>query len=83
MYDEMDDILVKNAFKVECGDADLGFVGGIYKYKSGVPKLQISRFGVNKKGNAWSGKLGRLTIEELTTLLPHIQEALITLGECK
>jgi len=83
MYDETDDILVKNAFKVECGGEDSGFVGGIYKYKGGVPKLQISRFSVNKKGEIWLNKLGRLTIEELTALLPHIQEALTMLGEWK
>lgn len=83
MYDKTNDIFVKNAFKVEVGEEDSGFVGDIYKYNDGEPKLQISRYGVNKQGKSWVGKFGRLTFEELKVLLPHMQEALVTLEKCK
>lgn len=83
MYDKTNDILVKNAFKVEFGEEDSGFVGDVYKYGDGEPKLQISRYGTNKQGKSWVGKLGRLSSEELSVLLPHIQEALGVLEGCK
>lgn len=83
MYDKTNDILVKNAFKVEFGEEDSGFIGDIYKYGEGEPKLQISRYGVNAQGKLWVSKLGRLSSEELQVLLPYMKDALDVLEGCK
>ncbi len=47
----------------------------IYSYNKGTKKLQISRENKNSQGELRFAKLGRLTKEEITNLLPLIQEA--------
>ena len=47
----------------------------IYSYNNGPKKLQISRENRTGEGELRFGKLGRLSKEEITALLPLIQEA--------
>ncbi|MFH0731674.1 MAG: hypothetical protein V2A72_01980 [Candidatus Omnitrophota bacterium] len=48
----------------------------IYSYNQGAKKLQISRENKDDDGNYKFAKLGRLSKEEITSILPLIQEAL-------
>lgn len=47
----------------------------IYSYNKGTKKLQLTRENKNNQGALRFAKLGRLTKEEITALLPLIQEA--------
>ncbi len=47
----------------------------IYSYNKGIKKLQLTRENKNSQGGLRFAKLGRLTKEEITALLPLIQEA--------
>ncbi len=47
----------------------------IYSYNKGIKKLQLSRENKNSQGELRFAKLGRLNKEEITALLPLIQEA--------
>ncbi len=47
----------------------------IFSYNKGTKKLQLTRENKNSQGEFRFAKLGRLTTEEITTLLPLIQEA--------
>ncbi len=47
----------------------------IFSYNKGTKKLQITRENKNSQGEFRFAKLGRLTKEEITALLPLIQEA--------
>ena len=47
----------------------------IFSYNKGTKKLQLTRENKNSKGELRFAKLGRLTKEEITALLPLIQEA--------
>ncbi len=47
----------------------------IYSYNKGTKKLQLTRENKNSQGDLRFAKLGRLTKEEITALLPLIQEA--------
>ena len=47
----------------------------VYSYNKGAKKLQISRENRDMEGNLRFAKLGRLTKEELTAILPLMQEA--------
>ncbi len=47
----------------------------IYSYNKGTKKLQLTRENKNNQGSLRFAKLGRLTKEEITALLPLIQEA--------
>ena len=49
---------------------------GIYSYNQGTKKLQISREKTGADGDFKFAKLGRVTKEELESLLPLLQEAL-------
>ncbi|MBI3315480.1 MAG: hypothetical protein HYZ87_00690 [Candidatus Omnitrophica bacterium] len=48
----------------------------VYSYNKGQKKLQISRETMGAEGDWRFGKLGRLTQEECSAVLPLIQEAL-------
>ena len=52
---------------------------GVYSYNKGVKKVQMSREVVADEGRPGFAKLGRLTKEELTGILPFLQEALTKL----
>lgn len=47
----------------------------IQSYNKGTKKLQISRENKNKQGEYKFAKLGRLTKEEVQSIIPLIQEA--------
>ncbi len=47
----------------------------IFSYNKGTKKLQLTRENKNSQGEFRFAKLGRLTKEEITALLPLIQEA--------
>ncbi len=47
----------------------------IFSYNKGTKKLQLTRENKNSQGELRFAKLGRLTKEEITALLPLIQEA--------
>ncbi len=49
---------------------------GVYSYNKGVKKLQISRELLTEEGRPGFAKLGRLTKEELSGILPLLNEAL-------
>ena len=48
----------------------------VYSYNGGAKKLQISRENKDDVGNYKFAKLGRMSKEELSSVLPLIQEAL-------
>ncbi|UCH11820.1 MAG: hypothetical protein JSW18_03050 [Candidatus Omnitrophota bacterium] len=48
----------------------------VYSYNQGPKKLQINRENKNKEGDFRFAKLGRMTKEEMKSILPLIQEAL-------
>ncbi|MFT4312427.1 MAG: hypothetical protein ACMXYF_04320 [Candidatus Woesearchaeota archaeon] len=48
----------------------------VYSYNNGQPKLQISRENLNPNSGEYTfAKLGRMTSEEVTAILPLIQKA--------
>ena len=51
-------------------------VVGVFSYNQGQKKIQISRENKNADGDYAFAKLGRMTKEELTAVLPSLQEAL-------
>ncbi len=51
-------------------------VVSVYSYNKGLKKLQISREIKDKEGNYSFAKLGRMSKDELTGVLPIMQEAL-------
>ena len=54
-------------------------VVSVYSYNNGPKKLQISREIKNRDGELTFAKLGRLSKDELTAILPFIQEALASM----
>ncbi|MDD5255419.1 MAG: hypothetical protein PHR11_05140 [Candidatus Omnitrophica bacterium] len=54
-------------------------VVSVYSYNNGPKKLQISREIKNRDGELTFAKLGRLSKDELTAILPLIQEALASM----
>lgn len=48
----------------------------VYSYNKGTKKLQISRENKDTQGNFRFAKVGRMTKEEIQSLLPLLQEAL-------
>lgn len=48
---------------------------GVYSYNNGASKLQLTRENLDAEGNARFAKLGRLSKEEVSAILPLIQEA--------
>lgn len=49
---------------------------GVFSYNNGPKKLQLGREVKDAAGNTRFAKLGRLTKDEVTALLPLIQKAL-------
>ncbi|MFC1741348.1 hypothetical protein ACFL3V_02330 [Nanoarchaeota archaeon] len=47
----------------------------VMSYNEGLAKIQISRERVRQDGEASFAKLGRMTLEEITVLLPLIEKA--------
>jgi hypothetical protein len=48
----------------------------VYSYNKGAKKLQITRENRGREGELRFTKLGRLSKEEITAILPLIQEAI-------
>ena len=48
----------------------------VYSYNQGTKKLQISRESKGNQGDFRFAKLGRMTKQEIESLLPLLQEAL-------
>jgi len=48
----------------------------VYSYNKGAKKLQITRENRDREGELRFTKLGRLSKEEITAILPLIQEAI-------
>ena len=48
----------------------------VYSYNNGPKKLQITRENVDNEGSLRFAKLGRMSKEEIESILPFIQEAL-------
>ncbi len=48
----------------------------VYSYNKGTKKLQITRENKDSEGNFRFVRLGRMTKEEITSILPLIQEAI-------
>ncbi len=48
----------------------------VYSYNNGPKKLQISRENLDAEGEVRFSKLGRLTKEEISAILPLLQEAM-------
>jgi len=58
-------------------ETDMGRLSvNVYSYNNGPKKLQISRETKDKQDNLKFAKLGRITKNEMESLLPLIQEAL-------
>lgn len=53
----------------------------VYSYNEGMKKLQISRENRDPQGDYRFSKMGRLTKEEATGVLPLMQEALKKMDE--
>ncbi|MCQ9207898.1 MAG: hypothetical protein NG712_00745 [Omnitrophica bacterium] len=52
----------------------------IYSYNKGVKKLQISRENRDNEGEFRFAKLGRMSKEEIESILPLLQEAVKSMG---
>ena len=71
-YDRsLDESLFSKSFENETDKLSVS----IQSYNKGTKKLQISRESKNKQGEYKFAKLGRLTKEEVQSILPLIQEA--------
>ena len=66
----------KQLFSKNWENDDCKISVSIYSYNNGAKKLQISRENRGAEGDLRFAKLGRLTKEELSAILPLIQEAL-------
>ena len=76
-YDaKLDNQLFTKSFENDFGKISVS----IYSYNNGAKKLQISRENKNDEGKLNFAKLGRLTKEEATAILPLIQEAILQMG---
>lgn len=72
-YDsELDKALFSKPINTEMGRLTVN----VYSYNNGPRKLQISRETKDKQDNLKFAKLGRITKQEMESLLPMIQEAL-------
>ncbi len=71
-YDRsLDESLFSKSFESETDKVSVS----IQSYNKGTKKLQISRENKNKQGEFKFAKLGRLTKEEVNSIIPLIQEA--------
>lgn len=72
-YDQsLDERLFTKAEESEAGRLSVS----VYSYNKGQKKLQITRENRTAEGDYRFGKLGRMTKDEVTAILPHMQEAL-------
>ncbi len=72
-YDaKLDENLFSKAYAYEGGK----IVVGVFAYNKGQKKLQITRENLSEDGETRFAKLGRMTKDEATNVLPILQEAL-------
>ena len=72
-YDSsLDECIFSKSYETEAERLNVG----VYSYNKGTKKLQISRESKGNQGEFRFAKLGRITKEELQSLLPLLQEAL-------
>ena len=71
-----DSSLDEKLFSKSWEDDDSKISVSVYSYNKGLKKLQISRETKDAEGEPRFAKLGRLTKEEATAILPLIQEAI-------
>lgn len=71
-YDSsLDESLFSKSIETETGRLTVS----VYSYNKGAKKLQISRENRDMEGEFRFAKMGRLTRDEVQSLLPIIQEA--------
>ena len=68
--------LDKSLFSKSWEDESERLTVSVLSYNQGRKKLQITRQNINNDGEARFVKLGRLSKEEVESILPLIQEAL-------
>jgi hypothetical protein len=72
------DAKLDNQLFTKSVENELGKVSvSVYSYNNGVKKIQISRENKSEEGKLSFAKLGRLTKDEATAILPLMQEALL------
>jgi hypothetical protein len=64
---------------VELGNSRMTIA--VFSYNNGVPKVQITRENKTAGGEYSFAKLGRMSKDELTTIMPLLQNALDSIGE--
>lgn len=73
---ELDENLFSKSWEGEEGMESDKLTVSIFSYNQGQKKLQISRESRTANGDLKFAKLGRMTKEEITGILPLIQEAM-------
>ena len=72
-YDSsLDESIFTKVFETDVGQLTVS----VYSYNKGVKKLQITRENKDTHGDLRFTRLGRMTKEEITSILPLIQEAI-------
>ncbi len=71
-----DSELDKSLFSKSYESAEQRLTVSVYSYNQGPKKLQISRQNKDEEGDFKFFKLGRMTKEEIESLLPLLKEAL-------
>lgn len=71
-----DSNLDKNLFSESADFERARITVGVFSYNGGVAKLQLSRENKTAEGEYTFAKLGRMTKEEISTVLPLVQKAL-------
>lgn len=69
---DLDECMFSKSYETEAERLSVG----VYSYNKGAKKLQISRESKGNQGDFKFAKLGRMTKQELMSLLPLLQEAL-------
>ena len=73
---DLDEALFTKAHESDTGRLTVS----VYSYNKGTKKLQITRENVGADGELRFTKLGRMTKEEVETVLPLMQEAVKSMG---
>jgi hypothetical protein len=71
-----DPTLDKELFREEHNFEGTRLIVGVYQYRDGEKKLQLTRQNVNSEGELSFSKLGRLRKEELKAVMPSLEKAL-------
>ncbi len=71
-----DSELDKSLFSKSWESAEQRLTVSVYSYNQGPKKLQINRQNKNEQGDFRFVKLGRMTKEEIESLLPLLKEAM-------